>query len=1065
MQTYLCSRCKRKVPRSDLVDHRRECGGDMREHKGFFGRIKSGFGLLAVLALALALAALSLFLGRSSFQSLADMRQLERVPPSSVRAILPGEINLNGAAAEDTQTLQAPNTRTPCVYYRYKVERREKDSDGDTRWVTEKDVTKFVPFLLRDETGAVQVRPDDGVDFSVRESWSDRRGDKRYTEYRIDPGDSLFIFGYAQRKNDQLSVVFHPDGHYQPIISEYGETRERVGMAGGSIAKVWFGLVALALALSFVIFAFRQHRLLLYFTILNLAVMIYLVSLGLQMMKLDLQAALDRMETSTETVRTEIREVLSSRGISWNGEWKDLPAFSSYATRGLSPDEQTRLREIRLNLARGVERVRRQRGTFPEVMLAPLWGIPYPEPLPLPEAQRERLETEGDGLEQARVPPKLGWILIGGSLLAGIAAFFAGFRKIRFKRCMENLPTSSTAGAAYGLTEFKGVVDLAESADLLKAPLSHQPCVQYRYKVEHKRGSGKKAKWVTVVDEKRRIPFLCRDAEGVMLVDPAGAEVHTGHKTHRRRGRRRYTETRLEHGDPLYAIGECAIDPAHGDRLYLRKPEEADAPFILGNLTESHIMLRIARVGILLLNVSFAGLLLTALLLFGLSGSFAATDYLAAALAAPLFMTLITLALHYNDLVFLRERARRNWSNIDVSLKKRADLIPKIESISKALMEHERGLHEAMADMRKLYGAEVARTPEGVQQYMEAEHASLQTLMIRSEDYPDLKSDRQTALLMRTLIVMENEISLMRNGYNDAVETYNTRIQSFPDAFFAKLFHFTEESLVFADTDVVRIPPSIQALWEKEQTPPPPPEPAEADPETGDAPVPPPADDAAPASTAALAAASPEAPDDEENADTGAEAAFLALLEETPDDPVVHYHRAEELYPRLRDLTPRAYRQFRAAVLRAMEADDAITVLEFALQKSLSRHLDPVYGLSGERPIRHPDLSTLLDEVSELLSLFAMLEETPDTRRAAFDTGVAHLNHKPSDDFTFRETDPGDLAEFDDVLEEIAHAAPMHRANVMYACEALVNMNDDISPRQHLLLNAVADTLGRKRPT
>ena len=829
MRTYLCSRCHKKIPRSELLDHRRDCGGDLDEHKGFFGRLKTGTGILATLALALALAAVSLFLGRSSFRSLADMRQLERVPATSVRAILPGEVNLDGAAAKADSLLDAPQTNTPSVFYRYKVERREKDSDGDTRWVTETDQTRFVPFRLRDDTGAVRVIPDKGVDFSVRESWSTRRGDRRYTEYRIEPGDSLFVFGFARRDGNEFSVVFQPEGHYRPIISEYGETRERSNMAGGSILKVWFGLIALALALSFLIFALRQHRLLLYFSILNLAVVVYLVSLGLHMMKLDLQSAMERLEAHKETAREEIQTALSSHALSWDGDWETLPAFSRLASQGLPANERARLGEIRVNLARGVQRTRRQRDAFPEKVLAPLWGIPRPEPLPLPDARREALDAEVDAFEQARVPATLGWVGIGLGLLVGLAAFVAGFRKIRFKRCMENLPTTPTTGAAYGLTEFKGVVDLAESADWLKSPLAHRPCAHYHYKVEEKRGSGKKSKWVTVVDETRRIPFLCRDADGALLVDPAGAKVYSSQTTSKRRGRRRYRETRLEQGDPLYAIGECAIDPARGDRLYLRDPE-GDYPFILGNLTESRIMLRIARVGVTLLNASFAGLLLAALLLFGLSGSFAATDYLAAALAAPLFMTCVTLALHYNDLVFLRERARRNWSNIDVSLKKRADLVPRLESIAKALMDHERDLHESITEMRKLYNAEVARTPEGVKQYLEAEHASLKTLMIRSEDYPDLKSDRQTALLMRALIVLENEISLMRNGYNDAVETYNTRIQSFPDVFFANLFHFREEPLVFAETEVVRVPPSIQDLWEQEQTPapsplPPPPPP------------------------------------------------------------------------------------------------------------------------------------------------------------------------------------------------------------------------------------------------
>lgn len=1061
MQTYLCSRCNRKVPRSELVAHRRDCGGDVTEHKGVVGWFGKAFRSVGLLLLAVVLAAVSLFLGHASFESLADMRELERVPPTTVRAVLPGEVNLNGTAEILDGTLRAPQTNTRCLYYRYLVERKERDSDGDTRWVTETDRKEFVPFVLRDDTGGIRLIPDGGVDFSVPESWSEQRGDRRYTEYRIDPGDSLFVFGYAVRSNASFEVVFDREGHYQPILSERGETSERVGMAGGSIAMAWFGLIALALALSVMMGVFRQHRLLVYFTILNFAVAVYLVTLGLNMMKLDLQAAVDRLETYSETVRTETRTLLENHGVSWEGDWESLPAFSTYEGQGLPDDIQARLREIRLNLARSVDRVRAQRAAFPEFLLAPLWGIPEFEPLPLPEDQRAHLEAEGDGLEKARVPPFIGLLLIGAALLAGVVAFIFGFRKVKFKRCMENIPTSPTNGAAYGVSEFKGVVDLPESADLLNGPLSRQPCVQYHYKVEEKRGSGKKSKWVTVVDERRRIPFLCRDGEGVLLIDPAGADVHSTHRSSQRRGRMRYTETRLEHGDPLYAIGECGLDPVRGDRLYLRKPEEKDLPFILSNMSEARVMLRMARTGILWLDVSFAGILLTALLLFGLSGSFAATDYLAAALAAPLFMTCVTLALHYNDLVFLRERARRNWSNIDVSLKKRSDLVPRLESVARALMDHERGLQEAVTSMRDLYGAKVARTPEGVQQYMKAEHASLQQLMFRAEDYPDLKSNRQTALLMRTLILLENEISLMRNGYNDAVETYNTRIQSFPDLFFARLFHFREEQLVFAETGVTRVPPSIQNLWEREQTPPPLPPSEDAGSETAPTEV---SGEESPASAAALAAAAPPSEEPDEAEAASAVDAFLTLLKEPPENNLKRFAEIEALYPRLKELSPAAYRRFRTDAVKAMEADEVITVLEYAVQKSVGRHLDPAFGLAPERPIRHTGFDTMLDSVSELLSLLAMLEETPDTRRAAFDAGVANLNHHPASDFEFRERDPDNLAEFDQVLEDIAHAAPMHRANVLYACEALVKLNHDATPRQILMLYAIADTLGRERP-
>jgi hypothetical protein len=468
-------------------------------------------------------------------------------------------------------------------------------------------------------------------------------------------------------------------------------------------------------------------------------------------------------------------------------------------------------------------------------------------------------------------------------------------------------------------------------------------------------------------------------------------------------------------------------------------------------------MRRIARAGIALLNVSFAGVLLLALLLFGLTGSFAATDYLAAALAAPIFMSAVTLTLHYNDLIFLRERVRRNLSNIEVSLQKRKDLVPRLEAVAKACMYHERSLQEAVTRMRNHCANPAASTVAGMQEYMSAEHGLLRQLLVQVEAMPDLISNTQTALLMRTLIVLENEISLMRNGFNDAVETYNTRIQVFPDMLFARLFHFEEQAFAFAETEITRIPPSLQRLWESTQV-------SEL-PAVEEDDLAHPASDTQSATAMELAAASAadSSASDVECLPTAA-TAFLTLLREPAKDDWETFRKAEALYPALKSLSPPEYRSWKTQVLQEMESDEIITVLEFSMQASIRRHLDPVFGIQRKRPIRHTDFSTMLDPVSSLLSLFAMLEETIETREQVFQSGIQNLNHPAASDFHFQTVDPDQLAHLDDVLEDIAHASPMHRANILYACEAMVTLHGDATLRQCLMLCAVADNLGRKRP-
>lgn len=1052
MKTYQCSRCKQKVPRAELLEHRKQCGpAEMALHRGLGGRVAGMFKTLLLLVVTVFLAGISIVLGRWSFESLAEMRQLERVPAVSMRGVLEGEVNVTGRTRVLESVLKAPSTGTESLIYRYKVERRERDSDGDTKWVTVRDETRFVPFLLEDDTGSVRVTPAGSARIALRQSWSQTRGDMRYTEYRLEAGQELFVFGFAVRDREgRFQVGFDREGYYTPILSVYGETSERATMAGGSIAKVWFGVVALAAGVSMLISVFRIHRLLVYFSILNVLVAVYMVSLGLQMMRTDLQAALDRLALHEQRTVAEIERIQTGRS-------------------AVTEADRLRLMELRVNLALAIERVRLQQQAFPERLLIPFWRIEAPEALPLSEQESRALEARELLPETARVPPTVGLILIGVSLVVSVGTFFAGFRRVRFKRCMENLPTSPTSAAVWGLTEFKGVVDVAAGADLLKGPLSAQPCVQYHYKIMEKRGSGKKSSWVTVLDQQRRMPFLVRDEEGSLLVEPAGAKIYTTHHSRRGAGRRRYTETRLEYGDPLYAIGECRVEPVSGEYLYLSRPQD-DYPFILSNFTEQQVMLKVARSGIVLLNVSFAAILLMALLLFGLSGSFAATDYLAAALTAPFFMTAVTLMLHYNDLVFLRERVRRNQSNIDVSLKKRHDLVPQLQSITQALTEHERALQEGLTEMRTLYGQTVEKTPEGLEQHLQAEHALLQGMIMRVEANPSLVASGQTALMMRTLILLENEVALMRKGYNDAVETYNTRIAVFPDVLFARMFGFTEASLHFDGGELLHIPPSVQAVWERQQVPPPPPVPPPIPKGEGGHEEEPPAEEISdegnsPASAAALAAAAGyEAKGEDLVTEEAVCGRLLNLFGHEPEDPLATLAQIETLYPEIRELTPAAYRTLRRRVVEAVESDERLTFFEWALLQSMTRHLDSAFGLKPDRSLRHRTLETVAEPVSKLLSLIAQTEATPETAQAAFAEGVANLNTPRKELFTRVEVDPENLLAFEEVVEEISHAAPMIRANVYYACNAAVQLGGTCTLRQKLLLFALADALERPRP-
>jgi hypothetical protein len=1052
--------------------------------------------------LAVVLVAGGIFLGRMSFDSVARMRQLERIPATVVAAALPGEINLQGEARKLDRLLKAPRSGTSCLYYRYLVEKKKVDADGDVTWVTVKDESKSVSFALADHTGRIVVRPAPRINFSTRKSFSRTSGNRRYSEWRIEPGDSLFVFGYVVRADDGYEVRFDRPGYYDPIISTYGEKRERVVMAGSSLFLCWGGLVALAFAVALIVGLLRMHRLLVFFTILGIVIIFDLSVLGMKMMESDLEAAARRLESHEETAREVISEAFSRAGIEWDGKWTSLEAFTTYAEKGLSDDKVNRLSRIRLDLAAAIERARMHRNAFPENVLAPLWGIPNWPPLPLPEHQHARLDEMTAEFEKAAIPRGWGWGIAGGALVAGIAGFVFGFRKVRFKRCMENLPTSPTAGASYGLSEFKGMVTLPEDEEPLQGPLSFQPCVEYHYKVEEKRGSGKNSKWVTVVDENDRRPFLCRDSQGTIPVDPEGARVISSLRTRKREGRYRYSETRLEVDDPLYAIGECVIEPSTGDRLYLKEPE-GSYPFILSNYTEATVMRKVAATGVFLLTLSFAAIVLMTLMMFGLSGSFAATDYLAAALSAPAFMIFVTLVLHFNDLVFLRERVERNLSNIDVSLKKRHDLIPNLEKVVRQYMEHESEVQQAVTEMRSIYNSDATASNENRGRFIEKEYKALSRVLAVYENYPELKANRSAAYLMKALVLLENEISFMRKGYNDAVETYTTRIQSIPDVFFARMFGFGPKPFIHAESEAVSTPPSVQKLWEKDKVAS----------RRGEAVA---GETSAEATAAenvfksgesdALAATAEKIPDagerrseDMEREVMEARAVIYALLlskdEETRkkqlgaisrddsekasstasglidavskqvSDQVARLQEAEKWFEGLQSLSPGGFRAFKKVVRKLIEQDAVISYFEYALQKSITRRLDHVYGLSKRPLARHKDLSGIIGQISVILSRLAYSEEKPsETARDAFEKGASQLNHEPKADLTLIPPEKCTLAEFDVALDEVSRSTNMVRANVYYACCEAVRLNMDYTYDQALLLIAMADVLEQERP-
>ena len=160
----------------------------------------------------------------------------------------------------------------------------------------------------------------------------------------------------------------------------------------------------------------------------------------------------------------------------------------------------------------------------------------------------------------------------------------------------------------------------------------------------------------------------------------------------------------------------------------------------------------------------------------------------------------IYIIYQYNGLVQLRNRVKNAWSQIDVQLKRRADLIPNLVETVKGYAKHEKTVFENVTKARSsLMNAKT------VQENAEANNMltdSLKSLFAVAENYPELKASENFRQLQAQLSETEDKIAYSRQFYNDTVLMFNNKVQMFPSNILASLFHFTEaEYFEIAESD------------------------------------------------------------------------------------------------------------------------------------------------------------------------------------------------------------------------------------------------------------------------
>jgi len=181
-------------------------------------------------------------------------------------------------------------------------------------------------------------------------------------------------------------------------------------------------------------------------------------------------------------------------------------------------------------------------------------------------------------------------------------------------------------------------------------------------------------------------------------------------------------------------------------------------------------------------------------------------------MAALIFLGVIVVALFvfigmYNSLVQLRNRVKNAWSQIDVQLKRRHDLIPNLVETAKGYMTHERETLTAITDARsRAMGAGTLPDKSAAEAQLTG---AISRFMLTVENYPDLKANQNFLALQEELTSTENKISFARQAYNDAVLFFNNKIEMFPSNVIAGMFNFRPQEFFEVEDKTQRETPQV----------------------------------------------------------------------------------------------------------------------------------------------------------------------------------------------------------------------------------------------------------------
>ena len=167
-----------------------------------------------------------------------------------------------------------------------------------------------------------------------------------------------------------------------------------------------------------------------------------------------------------------------------------------------------------------------------------------------------------------------------------------------------------------------------------------------------------------------------------------------------------------------------------------------------------------------------------------------------------IILLVIYIIATYNGLVSSRQKVKNSWSQMDVQLQRRFDLIPNFVETVKGYMTHESETFSKIAELRTSWAK--AGTISEKAELNNQLSSALKTIMAVSENYPDLKANQGFINLQNELQNTEDKISFSRQFYNDSATMYNTKLEMFPSNIIAGMFNFSAEPLFEAESDEAR---------------------------------------------------------------------------------------------------------------------------------------------------------------------------------------------------------------------------------------------------------------------